>query len=96
MKRCIALLAIGAVGAIGSLTACTSVSGISPTPDGHLTVTCFGRWTLVSWNHVRKNGVKEAKAYCSRYHKEMHEVSVHSEGIRGATSRSVAVVFDCL
>ena len=77
MKRRIMLLTIGSLGA------CTSVSGVTPTGDGHLAVTCFARWDLISWNHVRKTGVKEARVYCSRQHKEMHEVTVHSEGLRG-------------
>jgi hypothetical protein len=90
MKGRIALLAIVSLGA------CTSVSGIRPTEDGHLAVTCFARWDLVSWNHVRRTGVKQAQAYCSKYHKEMHEVTLHSQGLRGVTRQSVEVVFDCL
>jgi hypothetical protein len=72
------------------------VSGISPTYDGHLAVTSFARWDLVSWNHVRKSGVKEAQAYCRKYHREMHEITVHSQGLRGVTRQSVEVVFDCI
>lgn len=90
MKERIALLAIVTLGA------CTSVSGISPTADGHLAVTSFARWDLVSWNHVRKAGVKQADAYCRKYHKEMHEITLHSQGLRGVTRQSVEVVFDCL
>ncbi|WP_243842528.1 hypothetical protein [Paraburkholderia caballeronis] len=78
------------------MTACTSVSGINSTQDGHLSVTCFSRWNLVSWNHVRKTGVKQAQAYCTRHNKQMHEVTVHSQGLRGVTRQSVEVVFDCL
>lgn len=96
MKRRIVLLVIGSIGSIGSLGACTSVTGISPTQDGHLAVTCIARWDLVSWNHVKKTSVKQAQAYCRRYHKEMHEVTVHSEGLRGVTRQSVQVVFDCI
>lgn len=92
MKRRMVLLVIGS---IGPLVACTSVTGISPTQDGHLAVTCIARWDLVSWNHVKKTSVKQARAYCSRYHKEMHEITVHSEGLRGVTRQSVQVVFDC-
>jgi len=81
---------------IGTLSACTSVSEISATPDGHLSVTCAPRWDIVSWNHVRKTGVRKAKAWCSRQHKAMHEVTLHSQGLRGVTRQSVEVVFDCL
>lgn len=81
---------------VGSLAGCTTASGIAPTHDGHLTVTSYARWDLVSWNHVHKNGVNEARAYCRKYHKEMHEITVHSRGLRGVTRQSVQVVFDCL
>jgi len=91
MRRRIVLLL-----AVGSLGACTSVTGITPTADGHLAVTCFARWDLVSWNHVRKTGVRHANAYCGRHHKEMHEIDVHSKGLRGVTRQSVEVVFDCI
>lgn len=93
MKRSIVLL--GCL-VLGSLAACTSVTDVSSTQDGHLAVTCFARWNLLSWNHVRENGVRKAQAYCSKYHKEMHEITVHSEGLRGVTRQSVQVVFDCL
>lgn len=89
MKRCTVLLAI-------SLGACTSVSDISPTRDGHLAVTSVAHCDLVSWNHVRKTGVRKAQAYCGKYHKEMHEVTLHSRGLRGVTHQSVEVVFDCM
>jgi len=81
---------------IGSLSACTSISEINATQDGHLSVTCAPRWDLVSWNHVRKTGVRRAQAYCTKFHKEMHEVTVHSQGLRGVTRQSVEVVFDCI
>jgi hypothetical protein len=96
MKRRIVLLMIGAAGAIGSLSGCTSITGVMPTEDGHLAVTCSSRWSLVSWNHIRKTSVKKAQAYCSSYHKQMHEVTVHSAGLRGVTRQSVEVVFDCI
>lgn len=94
MKRTIELLVAGAL--LGPLGACTSVSRVSPTQDGHLAVTCFARSGLVSWNHVRKTGAREAQTYCSKYHKQMHEITLHSEGLRGVTRQSVQVVFDCL
>lgn len=81
---------------IGSLSACTSVSEVSSTRDGHLSVTSSPRWDLISWNHVRKTGVHKAQTYCSQYHKQMHEVTVHSQGLRGVTRQSVQVVFDCI
>ena len=98
MKKTIEWLTIGAL--LGPLTAslgaCTSVSGIKPTQDGHLAVTSFARWGLVSWNHVRRSGVHEAQTYCRKYDKQMHEITLHSEGLRGITRQSVQVVFDCL
>lgn len=81
---------------IGSLSACTSVSEVSSTRDGHLSVTSSPRWDLISWNHVRKVSVRHAKAYCSKRHKQMHEVTVHSQGVRGITRQSVEIVFDCI
>ena len=90
MKRRILLMVIG------SLSACTSVSEVSPTSDGHLAVTSSPRWDLVSWNHVRKTSIHHAQVYCSKRHKQMHEVTVHSQGLRGVTRQSVEVIFDCL
>lgn len=90
MKGCILLATIGV------LTACTSVSDINARNDGHFSVRCYSRSNLVTWNHIRKTGLRKAKAYCSQSSKEMHEVAVHSEGLRGVTQESVEVVFDCI
>jgi len=81
---------------VSELAACTSVSDINATQDGHLAVTSVARWSLVSWNHVRRAGVKEARSYCREHHKEMHEIGLHSQGLRGVTRQSVQIVFECL
>jgi hypothetical protein len=81
---------------LGMLTACTSVTDVNSRQDGHFSVTSRARWDIVSWNRVRNAGVKEAQAYCRRQHKEMHAVEVHSEGLRGVTTQTVEVVFDCI
>jgi len=81
--------------ALGVLTACTSVTDVSKRPDGHLIVTSRARWDIVSWNHVRTAGVDEAQAWCLKQKKTMHAVSVHSAGLRGVTTQSVEVIFDC-
>ncbi len=78
------------------LAACTSVSGINSRQDGHLSVTSRARWDIVSWNRVRSAGMKEAQAYCDQYKKQLHTVDVHSEGLRGVTTTTVEVVFDCI
>jgi hypothetical protein len=80
---------------VGVLTACTSVSEVNSRQDGHLMVTSRARWDIVSWNHVRSAGIDEARTYCRKHKKEMHAVEVHSEGVRGVTTQSVDVVFDC-
>ncbi|WP_237181349.1 hypothetical protein [Paraburkholderia tropica] len=81
---------------IGMLTACTSVTGVNSRQDGHLSVTSRARWDFVSWNHVRSASLKEAQAYCHKRKKEMHAIQVHSEGLRGVTSQTVEVIFDCI
>jgi hypothetical protein len=81
---------------VGMLTACTSVTGVNSRQDGHLSVTSRARWDFVSWNHVRSTSLKEAQAYCHKRKKEMHAIQVHSEGLRGVTSQTVEVIFDCI
>ncbi|WP_322029696.1 hypothetical protein [Paraburkholderia sp. J76] len=78
------------------LTACTSVTAVNSRQDGHLTVTSRARWDLVSWNHVRAAGLSEAEDYCEKRKKRLHTVEVHSEGVRGMTSQTVEVIFDCI
>ncbi|CAB3804443.1 Lipoprotein [Paraburkholderia sacchari] len=81
---------------LGMLTACTSVTSVNSRQDGHFSITSRARWDIVSWNHVRSAGFKEAQAYCRKQNKEMHAVDVHSEGLRGVTPQSVEVIFDCI
>ncbi|HTR07746.1 MAG TPA: hypothetical protein VMJ11_14090 [Paraburkholderia sp.] len=81
---------------VGTLAACTSVTAVNSRQDGHLTVTSRARWDIVSWNHVRSAGLHKAQAYCEKQKKQMHEVEVHSEGLRGVTSQTVEVIFDCI
>ncbi|MCG5077385.1 hypothetical protein [Paraburkholderia tagetis] len=81
---------------LSMLTACTSVTSVNSRQDGHLSLTSRARWDIVSWNHVRSAGFKEAQAYCHKQHKEMHAVDVHSEGLRGVTAQTVEVIFDCI
>ncbi len=78
------------------LAACTSVTDVNSRQDGHLMVTSRARWDIVSWNRVRTAGIKEAQAYCHKRRKEMHTVEVHSEGVRGVTTQTVEVIFDCI
>ncbi|WP_233863039.1 hypothetical protein [Paraburkholderia adhaesiva] len=80
---------------VGVLAACTSVTDVNSRQDGHLMVTSRARWEIVSWNRVKNAGIDEARTYCQKHKKEMHTVEVHSEGIRGVTTQSVDVVFDC-
>ncbi|QGZ61194.1 hypothetical protein [Paraburkholderia acidisoli] len=81
---------------VSMLAACTSVTGINSRQDGHLTVTSRARWDLVSWNRVRSAGVSEAQSYCRKQQKQMHAVAVHSTGVRGMTTQTVEVIFDCI
>ncbi|WP_322014092.1 hypothetical protein [Paraburkholderia sp. J12] len=81
---------------VSMLAACTSVTDVNSRQDGHLMVTSRARWDIVSWNRVRTAGIKEAQAYCHKRRKEMHTVEVHSEGVRGVTTQTVEVIFDCI
>ena len=81
---------------LSMLTACTAVTDVNSRQDGHLSVTSRARWDIVSWNRVRSAGFKEAQAYCHKQNKEMHAVEVHSEGLRGVTTQTVEVIFDCI
>lgn len=81
---------------VSMLTACTSVTAVNSRQDGHLTVTSRARWDLVSWNHVRAAGLSEAEDYCEKQKKQLHTVEIHSEGLRGVTSQTVEVIFDCI
>lgn len=81
---------------VSMLTACTSVTGVNSRQDGHLTVTSRARWDLVSWNRVRTAGLTEAEKYCHKQKKQMHAVDIHSAGLRGVTSQTVEVIFDCI
>lgn len=80
---------------VSVLAACTSVGEVNSRQDGHLMVTSRARWDIVSWNHVRSAGIDRARTYCRKRKQEMHAVEVHSEGVRGVTTQSVDVVFDC-
>ncbi|WP_245639740.1 hypothetical protein [Paraburkholderia heleia] len=81
---------------VSMLAACTSVTAVNSRQDGHLTVTSRARWDLVSWNHVRAAGLSEAEDYCEKQKKQLHTVEIHSEGLRGVTSQTVEVIFDCI
>jgi hypothetical protein len=78
------------------LAACTTVSNVDSQRDGHLTLTSKARWSIISWNHVRNVGLKHAAAYCKAQNKQFHLVSVHTEGVWGATDQVLEVVFDCI
>jgi hypothetical protein len=81
---------------VSMLAACTSVTAVNSRQDGHLTVTSRARWDIVSWNRVRSAGLDEAEDYCVKRKKQMHTVEIHSEGLRGVTSQTVEVIFDCI
>ena len=80
---------------IGVLSACTTVSNVDSRQDGHLTLTSRARWSLISWNHVRTVGMKQATAYCKAQDRQLHVVAVHTNGVWGVTDQTVEVVFDC-
>ncbi|WP_109481779.1 hypothetical protein [Paraburkholderia sp. C35] len=90
MKKCILLAGIGV------LTACTAVTGVDRKQNGYLFVTSHGRFSLVSWNSVRNAGIKHARAYCREQNKELHTVEIHTNGVRGAGTQTVEVVFECI
>ena len=81
---------------VSSLAACTSVTAVNSRQDGHLTVTSRARWDIVSWNRVRAAGLNEAEDYCEKQKKQVHTVEIHSQGLRGVTSQTVEVIFDCI
>ncbi len=90
MKRSIMLASLC------GLAACTAISNVETRDDGHLIVTSRARISLVSWNHVRRLGLKHAAAYCDRTQQRLHVISVHTDGVWGVTSQSVTVEFDCV
>ena len=89
MKKCILLAGIGV------LAACTAVSNVDRKQNGYLTVTSRARTSLTSWNSIRNAGLKHATSYCRQQNKRMHAVDVHTNGVRGAGTETVEVVFEC-
>lgn len=89
MKRCILLAGLSV------LAACTAVSNVDRKQNGYLYVTSRARTSFTSWNTMRNAGVKHATSYCRDLDKRMHTVEVHTNGVRGAGTETVEVVFEC-
>ena len=90
MKKCILLAGIGV------LAACTAVSGVDRKQNGYLSVTSHGRISLISWNSVRNAGIKHAKAYCREFFNDTATTEIYTNGVRGAGTQTVEVVFECI